>query len=250
MLKMKKILLLICFALINANIFAQVGGLSASKLNTPSAICVSANHIEFEPAFSISKNTGNYLQNGDIVRNSYPFENSFGFRFTYGVIDNLEAGFSLPIDVSTVQTGIKYNFFHNPKLFLAGFGGVNFDFSHSNALHGLDAGLITTLQHTDKISTDIQIDWHHDFHDHLISNLLFINTDFGIYIGKIQYIAGLNYQQNFLCNTQSQQLYLTPGVTIEPANNFLMVLSYPFTIFGKNSVKNEYFSFALTITID
>ena len=247
---MKKILLLISFVIIKTSIFAQVGGLSASKLNTLSATCVSANQIEFEPSFTISKNTGIYSSDGHIIRNSNPFENSFGFRFTYGILDNLEAGFSLPIDVSAIQTGIKYHFFHSPKLLLASFGGFDFDFSQNYALHGFDAGLITTLQHTDRISTDIQIDWHHDFQDHTISNLLFLNSDFGIYIGKIQYIMGINYNGTLFCNLPSHQLYLTPGVTIEPANNFLMVLSYPFTIFGENSLKNEYFSFALTITID
>jgi hypothetical protein len=76
-------------------------------------------------------------------------------------------------------------------------------------------------------------------------NSFFCGIDNGIYIGDIQYVIGFNYQSFF----QSSNLYLSPGVSIEPADNFLMVISFPFSIYRKNIEKDMNFGFALTISI-
>jgi len=78
----------------------------------------------------------------------------------------------------------------------------------------------------------------------------FINTDLGYYIiNKIQLVSGFNFSFTDGDITQ-YQLIFNPGVTIEKANNFILVMQLPYAVSGKNAYQSSGFGMALTIMID
>ena len=78
----------------------------------------------------------------------------------------------------------------------------------------------------------------------------FINTDLGYYIiNKIQLVSGFNFSFTDGDITQ-YQLIFNPGVTIEKANNFILVMQLPYAVSGKNTYQSSGFGMALTIMID
>ena len=51
-------------------------------------------------------------------------------------------------------------------------------------------------------------------------------------------------------NNSSQLFTLNPGIAIEKAENFILVINSPFDLFGKNEYKTVGFGLALTIILD
>jgi hypothetical protein len=246
---MKKSFLLSIFFIYFLNITnAQIGGISASKLATYCTSTVPENTIEFEPSFSISKQIGYWLQNHRLNSYDSSFNNEFDFRFTYGINKKIETGIILPNNVSSLNWAIKYRPIEKNFFSLAFIYGINFDFTKKNCLSQTGIGIISTLQYNKNLSTDIDIqiakNLYSDSYD------FFFNMDNGIYIGNIQYICGINYMKTMKKHIEIENLFLNPGLTIEPAKNFLMVISTPISIFGKNYEQTISFSFALTISID
>ena len=249
---MKKISLIFVISFVITSAYSQIGGISASKLATICTSPVAPRKIEFEPSFSVNRNPKYWNDRHiSIIEKNISNKGSFDFRFTYGVIKNLEAGFSLPSDASSLQWGAKYRFYNAKFLSFALISGANFDFHTDTTLSEVGIGGVTTLQYTKNISTDIDIHLIDGFRRRGLLNEFIVGIDNGIYIGYIQYIIGINYFYKILADNKiSNNLYLNPGVTIEPAKNFLMVFSFPISVYGTNDQKNHGFSFALTITLD
>ena len=110
---MSKIPLLLFFLFLGVDLSAQIGGLSASKLDAFCAGIVNKNKIEFEPAFyhfSGNKywNNKRHLENRFNTPDSIWNVSGMQFRFTYGLFDRLEVGVSLPVNASVTSWGIKY----------------------------------------------------------------------------------------------------------------------------------------------
>jgi hypothetical protein len=116
-------------------------------------------------------------------------------------------------------------------------------------LQSAGIGSIFTVDYTDKISSDFNAGYLLDLLQ-LSDNQYFIGIDNGLYIGNVQYILGLNYLQSQKDKKISENLFLSPGITVEPAKNFLFVLSMPISVYRKNDFLTKSFTFALTITIN
>ncbi|NQU32244.1 MAG: hypothetical protein HQ521_03330 [Bacteroidetes bacterium] len=80
----------------------------------------------------------------------------------------------------------------------------------------------------------------------------YYNADLGYYIFKhqLQLIAGIGYQQSEFEAFTSSTLTVYPGITVETVNNYIIVVSAPFDIYGQNSMKNSAFAIALTLTFN
>jgi len=266
---MRKLFLLILIGLINANIHAQVGGLSASKLGTLGAAPVPEGTIEFEPFFGYALSTNFFDSNGAIqplfsTSDSIMKFSASGFRFSYGLMENLEVGVSLPVDVSEVRFGAKYKLPFKGKLtmgFLAGYNTLvgNQVYTRRNAVQELTpsyvGGLIMTYEFNEKFS----IDFDAQFQKHTLTTYFghthgfYINSDIGYYLmEKVNFILGLNY--NFrayeLAVNSSQLLTINTGIVIETGENFILVVNAPIDILGKNDFKTKGFGLALTIILD
>lgn len=246
-----------------------IGGLSASKLGTLTAQEVAQGNIEMEPFFGYAS-TRHYFDNDGKVQKLFDGNDStqkfsaFGFRFTYGIMKNMEIGVSLPVDVSEIKFGLKYQL---PKLgklqwaFLAGYNNIvgNRAYSRRNAIHESTPSVIGGLILSYPISKKWSIDFDAQYQKHTRNTVdghtqgLYLNGDMGYYLlEKINFIVGLNYNcQNFdRTENNSELLSLNTGVAIERAENFILVINAPFDILGKNEYRTKGFGLALTVLLD
>lgn len=263
------ILLTISF-LISINSFGQaLGGLSASKLRSLNASTVEQGSMEFEPSFGFA-NAKKYFDENQKVQPLFSSSDSsqkfsgFGFRFTYGIMKNMEIGVSMPIDMSELKLGGKYLLPFDGKLKLSLLGGYNMIlgnriFALRNTLHENTPSAILGFAITFDISEKMSIDFDAQFQKHMIKTAdghnqgIYLNTDAGYYIlNGINFILGVNYNcQNYTAsNKNSYVLSLNAGLTIERARNFILVLNAPFDILGRNEYQTKGFGMALTILLD
>ena len=266
---MKKVIITLSLVLAISIAYSQVGGLSASKLGTLCTETVPAQTIEFEPFFGFASSTSffdtdNNVQDLFLSGDSTQFFSSTGFRFSYGLMKNLEIGVSLPVDVSSVGFGAKYKLPIEGNFtlgILAGYNAIigndiyvrrNSTLESTSAIVG---GLIMTYEFSDKFSTDFNIQYqtHTNSTTEGHGNGMFVSSDFGYYlVENVNFIMGMNYFYKDLAEPDhSSQLFtLNPGIAIEKAENFILVLNSPIDLFGKNEFKTVGFGLALTIILD
>jgi len=261
---------LLLFFVINISIsYAQIGGLSASKLGTLCTSTVPEGTIEFEPFFNYATSTKIFDSDGKIqslfasADSTMKFSAS-GLRFSYGLMKNMELGVSLPIDVSEIRFGAKYKLPMQGKLsmgLLAGYHTIvgNQIYNRKNAIHesapSVFAGLVMTYEFNPRLSVDFDAQYQKHTHNTIEGHNqgIYLNSDIGYYfLEKIDFIIGLNF--NYQCydarSNDSYLLTLNTGVAIKRAKNFILVLNAPFDILGKNEFQTKGFGLALTILLD
>lgn len=192
---MKKITLLLLSLVFVSTSMAQVSGLSASKLGTLCTAPVPEGTIEFEPFFGFATSTNFFDSNGDVQPlfstsdSTMKFSGS-GFRFSYGLMKNLEIGVSLPIDVSVVSFGAKYKLPLEGNLTMSLLTGYitligNQIYDRRDAIHEMTpsfvGGFIMTYEFNEKLS----IDFDAQFQKHTLTTLegqthgFYLNSDVG-----------------------------------------------------------------------
>ncbi|MBN1651516.1 MAG: hypothetical protein JW857_09315 [Bacteroidales bacterium] len=243
--------------------------MSASKLGTLCTSTVPEGTIEFEPFFSYATTTKAFDSDGQVYSlfsssdSTMKFSAS-GFRFSYGLIENLEIGVSLPIDVSEIRFGAKYKLPLEGKFSLGlitGYNSIvgNQIYNRKNAIHesapSAFAGLVMTYVFNPQWSVDLDAQYQKHTHKTINGHNqgIYLNSDIGYYfLENVNFIIGLNF--NYQCyDAQSNDSYLlslNTGVAIERAKNFILVLNAPFDILGKNEFKTKGFGLALTIMLD
>jgi hypothetical protein len=267
---MKKIFIFVLLIASFSFAMAQVGGLSASKLGAYSAGTVPANNIEFEPSFGFASSTKYFDKKGNRSGlfhsdDSIQRFSSMGLRFTYGVIKDLEVGISLSADMSDINWGMKYKLkmTGNTQIaFFAGYESVmgNMIYVKRNLVHeatsSVGGGLIISHVFSDKLSMDINGQYHKHFHSTLNGHDqgYMLTTDIGYYLLKnINFIGELVYSLN-INNTSvennSQLFTFNPGIAIERSKHFILVLNTPIDLWGKNEYQTTGFGMALTILLD
>jgi hypothetical protein len=266
---MKKTLIILGLFFLAHNSYSQIGGLSASKLGTLNTDAVPARMMEFEPFFSYASTNHTFDTNGIIhdlfeTSDSILFFSSFGFRFSYGLFKDFEIGISVPVDVSIVSYGAKYKLPFKSKFTFALMGGYNSIVGNSiyvkrNSSHestsAVVSGLIVTYDLSDKFSCDFNVQYqkHINITAEGHTRGVFINSDIGYYfIENVNFILGLNYffKEYDTFENNSHLFTLNPGVTIERAKKFILVLNAPLDLIGKNEYKTTGFGLALTIMLN
>jgi len=267
--KMKKIIFPLSLFFVLNNVYAQVGGLSASKLSTLCTEAVPAQAIEFEPLFAYASATSYFDENGDIqnlfaTSDSTQFFSASGFRFSYGLFKDFEIGVSLPVDVSMVSFGAKYKLPIDGKLtfgVLAGYNSMvgNAIYVRRRAVHestsSFVGGLIMTYEISDKFSMDFNAQYqkHTNITEEGHDQGVFISSDFGYYaIEDVNFIMGMhyNFKKYDVFENNSHLFTINPGIAIEKAKNFILVLNVPIDLLGKNEFQTVGFGLALTIILD
>lgn len=264
---MKFILILLAFFSISIEVSAQIGGISASKLNSVCVDVVKYHVIEFEPSFYYS-NSRKYWNNDNRLYNFFStndsISNSAGmqFRFTYGLLNKLEVGVTVPDDLSMSSWGLRYIVSQNNKLGFALMSGVNIPLGNNiqdisirtkENTSQLGLGAVLSYQQNPNFSIDLnaQFDSYLKKLKSTENNSFYLSADAGYFFfsHSFQIIGGVGYQRHYY-NTDNQFLVtLYPGMSIETGKDFIIVLQAPFDIYGKNIEKTVGFSFALTLTI-
>lgn len=261
---MNKSIYIIIIFVFNLKIgFSQVGGLSASKLGTYCAGTIPSKQIEFEPSFSFSSSTKMFDSNGTsqnlfLSSDSIQFSSSFGFRFTYGLFDNFEVGVSLPSDISSLSVGAKYKLPLDYKMefgLIAGYNAIvgNKVYVKRNLVNEATSSIVTGIIATYNSSEKFGFDFNAQYFKHLYKNSndekqgFAISSDIAYYLLRnINFISGFSYS----FNNYSQLFTFNPGLAIENAQQFILVLNTPIDLFGKNNYKTKSFSLALTILLN
>lgn len=266
-LKISSCVILLNIVLINAA-YSQVTGISASKVGTYCVGTVPTKDLEFEPSFGFGKsnqkwNSFNKLENSFATRDSSETFSEFSIRCTYGLTDKIEIGMSAPSDVSGVSFGAKYIAWQNNICGIAIISGINLPLGNrtydqsSKDPHDISsfaAGLVFSHKINDKLLLDFDIQGQT-----LIKNAkdnhhydLFVNSDLGYYVNEhTQLICGLSYYNNFYQNSKSNNSLfdIHPGISYETGDNFLIVISSPIGLYGKNETQSFGVNIAFTMTI-
>ena len=255
--------------LLAANAYSQIGGISASKLATPSSGTVALNSIEFEPSFSFASSKNSFDEAGIkqslfSSKDSTMLFSSTGLRFTYGLLKNLEIGVSLPTDISIVNFGVKYKLPIEGKLTFAVISGYstitgNGIYVKRNATHestsSMAAGIVLSYEFSERFSCDFNTQYfkHRHTTNEGHNQGIYISSDIGYYLIKnVDLIMGLNYyfMDNIISSNRSNLLTLNPGIAIEKAKNFILILNTPIDLSGKNEYSSYGFGLALTVLLD
>ena len=265
---MKQLILLLSILSISTTLFAQIGGLSGSKLGSYTVDVVDDKKIEFEPSFWHARSS-QYFDNNGTLENLYSTSDSLkvitaiSFRFTYGLWDKLELGMSVSTDVSAAAFGIRYAFLQKEKYGLGLIAGLNVPLGNRTLDQTVRAtgnipqfgiGMVGAYSFTDNLSVDFTGQYVHFLRktSDLDKGGFHINTDLGYYLldHRLQLVGGLGY--HYIKNNVGahQILTLIPGITVEASKDFIMVFSVPFDVYGQLENKNVAFNFALTLTFN
>jgi len=242
---------------------AQISGISGSKMAAICAGTVPNKGIEFEPAFEMNRTYGVYDSHGL----SLPYDSGYvynesgvGLRMTYGVIENLEVGVSLPIDASEFGFGAKYQLPFGESSKFGLLAGYDFDasglvYKSSGNLSTRRVGLAYSQSFGEKLSTDIDFIYSKIGKYRLLNEEKYINSsaDIGWFVTDgLQLVASASYENEMQQSFQNNQIIkLTPGFTVERGESFILVVGAPFTVWGAGwQTKTIGFFTALTIMLD
>ncbi len=240
---------LFVFALTTNNIFSQISGISASKLVVINAETVPESKIEFEPSFGFSVS----------VEDSLQISSDFGFRFTYGLNSKTEVGISLPVNMSGINWGLKYNAVNYNNLSVGIIAGIENALIVNNSnepkygtfFKSYAAGLVSTYQINKKLSIDFDTQIQNKFHYSKQDFHWFFNSEIGYYIPSgLQFVTGIQYEYKPFHENEKYNFIINNGITVEKAENFILVLNFPYQFKTKNTPSSVGFATALTILID
>ena len=265
---MKNRILFITAFLISFSAFSQIGGLSNSKLASLNIESVAKHHIEFEPTVSHVTATKYWDDNAQLqslysTSDSVLKNTSMVFRFTYGLIENMEIGGSISTSLGLMNLGVKYKFWNNEQMGIAAIAGANIPLGNktvdknirfSDQLSHFGGGLIYSAYFNEKLSLDASAQYlfFAETTDDKNKGSYYLNTDVGYFVFKqtLQLCLGVGYASSRFENFDSNVVSIYPGVTVHTGEKFVMILQAPFDIAGKNNQKNAGFAFSLTMTID
>jgi|YNPMSStandDraft_2_1061718.scaffolds.fasta_scaffold02658_2 hypothetical protein len=259
-----RIAIALAFILSTNLAYSQIGGISGSKLSAVCIDVVNAKTIEFEPSFVATKSSGYWNDRKELILNdSVSIFSNMYFRTTYGLNDRIEVGITFPVNLSLIQLGSKVIFYQNEWNGIAGAFGMNIPAGSKNYLKGehsinnstsLGLGIIYSADLFNNASIDFNIQTNKYLSNtnklHEIDYL--INFDFGYYLfqKQLQLIFGVSYAKNIYKNWNSHLLTVYPGFTLETGKNFIIVLSTPIDVTGRNSNNRVGLNLALTLTIN
>jgi len=243
--------------------FAQIGGISASKISAFNYIPVPFETVEFEPTTNIFQSNSIFDNDGNTISLDTPsISSSLNWRITYGLTENIEVGLTFPSSMQGANTSIKAYLWGQGIFHLGAMAGLYFPWGNrnydknnptSNDIGNYGLGLVGSLEWDARNSTDINIQFQNNFKDHtqLPTNSYFINADHGWYSknGKVLWIFGSGYQYGKVNDQVQSKFTLYPGFAWEFPETFLIVIATSFDISGKNTSKNIGFGMSLTTSL-
>jgi len=264
---MKRIYLISIVILFVINVNAQVAGTSASKLNAVCVDVVDDKKIEFEPGFYHSS-TNQFWDSDSKLTNQFGNDSinhvsTMFMRVTYGLFDKIELGLVVPIDMSAIDFGMRYVISQKEKWGFAAIAGVNAPLGNAivikdkhTMLNTAQIGLggVVSYNPSENFSIDFNTGYGKYFDQNNIDYLTYLSADAGYYFFShtFQVVAGFGYKNFKHIKTTDDQFLMTfyPGITVETGKRYILVLTSPIDVYGKNIIKTFNLGFALTITLD
>ena len=261
-----KFIFLICTGILPSvfavNAFAQISGISNSKIVIPESGTVPAGTFEFEPAFEVFRSNQKWDQDGNLFNlNSRTTESALGFRLTAGFKHNIEAGLVVPQDASSLNFGLKWQFRSGGDASLALQSGINFDTksgvrsNEAKTARTLGSGLVLTYVISEKLSIDSDFTFSHHSNDITDEPVNWSNT-LNIGIGynlneKFQGIEELNSGRSYFADSVLTASKTTGvlGFTYYASELAKVIMAVKYDLFGSNNVKGIAYIGAFTFVI-
>jgi len=242
----KDILCLFGIATIN---FAQVAGISGTKLLTPNAKTLEQGSFDFEPSFSVIRAARYFDGNGDTEKLGSNIKTSeVSFRITLGLFNNFELGTSFPSVLKEVYLGTKFNFFNNGTSAFALSVGGTLPTDSSNHKYSYGFGFIASHFITESFSFDGLISYSKingaQEYDHIIN----YGLSFGYFIvNAVQLITELNGFSTYRESFHSKKISIIPGLTYLFSKNLLIVFGTQIDLWGNNELSGTNYFTAFTM---
>ncbi len=264
---MKKFYLISIVILFSLNIKAQVAGISASKLNAVCVDVVDDKIVEIEPGFYHSSTNKSWNSDSKLINqfgnDSINHISTMFMRVTYGLFNKIEMGLVVPVDMSAIDFGMRYVISQKEKWGLAAIAGLNTPLGNAivvkdkhTILNTAQVGLggVVSYNPSNNFSVDFNTGYGKYFDQNNIDYLTYISADAGYYFfsHQFQVVAGIGYKNFKHIQSADNQFLFTfyPGITVETGKKYILVLTSPIDIYGKNIIKTFNLGFALTITLD
>lgn len=243
---MKKVILFIIVFVTVYEIKSQINGLSPTYVFAYSPTSLDKNSLEFEPSFSIKHTNSLFDENAKIQKiDTNIFENEFGFRFTYGLLNRLEIGFFIPSMVNYSCFGLKINLLNKEKFGLAIIGGLNNDFETKNIWQQWGAGFAANYIFSEKIKSVFNSQYSHDF-DLPTSKNIHFRLDNAFETNFADFVLSFLYDRYYSDNTTTESFQICPSIIFK-GESFYATFYFPISIYGRNDNNYKSFGFALTI---
>ena len=265
---MKKLILIIILSWISLQVSAQIAGISGSKLRSYCVDVVDHHKVEFEPAFYYGQSRKHWdnesnLEGTFLTHDSINRFSGVGMRITYGLLDRLEIGVFVPMDMKTGNFGMRYVILQNKNIGVAAIAGLNVPMGEGNFNRGyrtednaLQAGIggVFSYSKGNNFSLDVNLEYDHFLKEPTSTKTgtIYTSVDAGYYVfnHQLQLIGSVGYEHSHLNTGLNQsRLVIYPGVTIETGKRYIIVVAAPFDVYGRNVNKTVGFSVALTLTI-
>ena len=260
-----KFIFLICtgiwLSVFAVNAFAQISGISNSKIVVPASETVPAGAFEFEPAFEVFRSNQKWDQDGNLFNlNSRTTESALGFRLTAGFSHNIEAGLIVPQDASSLNFGLKWQFRSGGDASLALQSGINFDTesgvrsNEAKTAKIIGSGLVLTYIISEKVSvdSDFTISYHsNDMEDEPVNWSNTLNIGIGYFLHEnFQGIVELNSAwARFVNSGSTSKTSGVFGFTYNASELTKVIMGVKYGLFGSNNDKGIAYIGAFTFVI-
>lgn len=243
------------------NAFAQISGISNSKVVLPESGTVPAGTFEFEPAFEVFRSNQEWNQDGSLLNlGNRITESALGFRLTAGFKHNIEAGLIVPQDASSLNFGLKWQFRSGGDASLALQSGVNFDTKSGVRVNGektakiIGSGLVLTYIISEDLSIDSDFTISHhsnDMEDEPVDLSGTVNLGIGYYLHEnFQGVVELNSAwARFVNSGSSSKTSGVLGFTYNASELTKVIMGVKYDLFVSNNNKGIAYIGAFTFVI-
>jgi len=262
----QKMLLFICFIAFNfTTTYAQINGVSASKINAFNHMPIGVGTAEFEPNIGITRFSKYWDENGELrdafqSSDSFQIESVVSFRMAYPLSTKLEIGTFIANDFS--NWSLKYALGGNDTFGYGIMGGLNLPYgiasidktnrkSEDISTYGLGIIASYTINETTSVDANLQYQGYIYSAPDLPDSDIFFSVDYGHYVGDtdIQLMSSFVYGKSIGEENGGYVLSFFPGIAIETNPNYVLFFSGAFDILGKNASKTSGFAAAWTLLL-
>jgi len=164
--------------LISCPLFAQIAGISASKVAAPCVDPIDDHQVEFEPSYGIQTSKQFWDENGDLQdlynsADSVELSSGLMWRISYGLLDDkMEVGISFSPDLSSFNWGTKMTVFQQEKTAISLMAGLYMPLGSraydkgnptSDDLKSYGLGIINSWAFDETFSVDVNIQFQDYF---------------------------------------------------------------------------------------
>ncbi len=246
----------------STNVFAQVSGISNSKVVLPATATVKAGDFEFEPSFNVFWSNQLWNAEGNTLDlNLTTRESSLSYRFTAGFKHNIEVGLAVPEDVSSLNFGFKWLFLNNNGKSFALQSGLDIESDNrvivetEESMKVITNGLIFTYEPNEKLSidTDATISLYStEINSQSVNYSGTIDLGVGYFLTtEFQTIVEINSTwisfENSIFN--SSKTNGTLGIKYTPNNRVAIIFGLKQDLMGSNNLKGISFGGAFTFLV-